>query len=219
MFEINVTDIVQTFQSADYYNVIYNMITTTYLDLLVFTIGISFYALFIWLFYRNLSKRDLFKLDLKKYDLPEVNHKGLKKTGSVFLYILEYGIAFPFYVVFWFAILTLFMFVLTENITVRQVALISMALVSTVRITSYLKEDLSRDLAKLVPLALLAIFLSDPNFFSLDLLTLRLKLVPSLGWEFLYFLSFSILLEWVLRILYSIKRASGREPTSTETKE
>ena len=217
MLEINITDIVQTFQSVDYFKVIYSMMTTTYPELLIFTIGIFFYAVFVWFFYINLSKRDLFKLDLSKHDFPEVKHKGLKKAGSVFLYILKYGIAFPFYVAFWFAVLTLFLFVMTKNVTVRQVALISMALVSAVRITSYLKEDLSRDLAKLVPLALLAIFLSDPNFFSLDLLINRLKTVPSLSWELLYFLSFSILLEWVLRILCSIKGMCSRKLIPAET--
>ena len=204
MLGINTTDIIQTLQTADYYNVIYNMITTTYLELLVFTIGILLYVVFIWFLYRNLSKRDLFKL-------------RAKKVGSVFLYILKYGIAFPFYVGFWFVILTVFLFVMAKNVTVRQVALISIALVSTVRITSYLKEPLSQDLAKLVPFALLAIFLSDPNFFSWDLLMGRLYTIPSLGWEILKFLTFSILLEWVLRIMYSIKTAgSPKSPTESE---
>jgi len=218
MFGINITDTVQTLQSADYYNVIYSMLTTTYPELLIFTIGMLFYVLFIWFFYRNLSKRDLFKLDLSKYDLSEEKHGLLKKSASLFLYILKYGIVFPLYVGFWFAIFTAFIFVLAENVDIRQGALISIALVSTVRITSYLNKDLSHDLAKLVPLALLAIFLSNPNFFSLDLLMNRLNALSSVGWEILKFLTFCILLEWVLRILYSIKRASKRKVIPSEQK-
>ena len=216
MFEFNATDIVQTLQTADYYGIIYNMITETFPELLVFTIGILFYAVFIWFFYRYLSKRDLFKLDLSKYNLLDTNQRRVKKAGSVFLYILKYGIVFPLYVGFWFTILTIFLFVMAKNVTVRQAALISIALVSTVRITSYLKEELSRDLAKLVPLALLAIFLTDPNFFSLELLIERVGIVPSLGMEVLKFLAFCILLEWGLRTLFSIKRAYRPKSTPTE---
>ncbi len=217
MFGVNTTDIVQNVLSGNYYNFVYNMVTTTYLDLLTFTIGILFYALFIWFFYRNLSKRDLFKLDLSKYDLPEVKHRMLKKTGSAFAYILKYGIVFPFYVVFWFLIFTVFLVAITENVTLTQIAIISTALVSTIRITSYIKEEHSSDLAKLTPLALLGVFLTDPNFFSWDLLITRLQDIPSLGWELLHFLSFCILLEWVLRILYSIKVAGSPKKTVAES--
>jgi len=213
-FDFNQT--ISTLQSLDYFSVIYNTLTTTYLELLTFTIGILFYVFFIWFFYRNLSKRDLFKLDLSKYDQPEVKHKTLKKTASAFSYILKYGIVFPFYVSFWFATLTFFVFLLSEGVTIRQVALVSMALVSTVRITSYLKEDLSRDLAKLTPFALLGVFLVKPDFFSWDLLMNRLNAMPTLGWEILKFLTFCILLEWALRILYSIKVAAIRKVTSEE---
>ena len=214
MFEFNVTGFIQSLQSVNYVSVFYNMITTTYPELLIFTIGILFYAGFVWFFYRNVSKRDLFKLDLNKYEPPGTKWRSAKKAGSVFLYILKYGIAFPIYVSFWFTVLTFFVFLLSEGVTIRQVALVSMALVSTVRITSYFNEDLSRDLAKLTPFALLGVFLVKPDFFSWDLLMDRLNAMPTLGWEVLKFLTFCILLEWVLRILCSIKRACSRKLTT-----
>jgi len=217
MLGVNTTDILQTLQSVNYPNVIFNIITTTYPELLIFTIGMLFYAVFIWFFYRNLSKRDLFKLYLSKYELPGTKWRRAKKAGSILLYILKYGIIFPLYVGFWFAVLTIFIFIIAEDIDVRQGALISIALVSTVRITSYLKEDLSRDLAKLMPLALLAIALSNPNFFSWDLLIIRLNTIPNLGWEILKFLTFCILLEWVLRSLCSIKKFCGPKTVPAES--
>ncbi len=215
MFEFNVTGFIQTLQSANYFSIFYNMITTTYLELLIFTIGIFFYVVFIWFFYRILSKRDLFKLDLSKYEIPGMKWNRTKKAASVFLYILKYGIAFPFYVGFWFAVLSVLMFVMTKDVPVRQIILISITLVSAVRIISYLNEDLSRDLAKLVPFALLAIFLIDPNFFSWDLLMGRLATTSSMGWEIFKFLSFCIMLEWALRILYSIKISFSRKTSNT----
>ena len=129
-----------------------------------------------------------------------------------------YCIIFPFYVVFWFLVFTAFLVALTENVSLIQIAVISTALVSTVRITSYIREEHSSDLAKLTPLALLAIFLTDPNFFSWSLLISRLQEIPSLGFKLIHFLSFCILLEWVLRILYSLK-GPGKTQESPDAKE
>jgi hypothetical protein len=111
----------------------------------------------------------------------------------------------------------MFLFIMAKDVSVRNVALISITLISTVRITSYLKEDLSQDLAKLIPLALLAIFLSNSNFFSWNLLIERLNTMPSLGFELLQFLVFAIILEWVLRISYFIKIAISQNSTPTES--
>jgi len=201
MLEFNFNEILNTLQSLDYNYIISNMIGPSQLEVLVFTIGMLFYALFVWSFYKKLSKRDLFKLDMKK---------------SIFLSLLKHVIIFPFYVAFWFVILSIFLFIMAKDVSVRNVALISIALMSTVRITSYLKEDLSQDLAKLIPLALLAIFLINPNFFSWDLLVMRLEAMPSLGFELLQFLVFAIGLEWILRILYSVKLLASRNLTYTE---
>jgi len=217
MFEFNTTEIIQNFQNLNYYNMLYNLISVTYLELALFTIGMFIYVAFVWYFYKKLAKRDIFELNLAKYDLPEVKWKTIKKMGSTFAYILKYGIVFPFYVGFWFIVLSIFLFFLAKNITVRNIALISMALVSTVRIASYFKEDLSHDLAKLMPFALLAIFLTDPSFFSWNLFMNRLKTMPSLGWEIPQFFIFSILLEWTLRILHSIKVAGSRRITPSKT--
>lgn len=196
MLGVNATDILQTAQTTDYSSFIYNMATTTYVELLAFTAGVFLYAIFIWIFYRNLAKRNIFKVDFK----------GI---GGTLLFILKYFIVFPFYVVIWFLVFTVFLVALTENVSLIQIAMISTALVSTIRITSYLREELSHDLAKLTPLALLGVFLTDPNFFSLDLVITRLMDIPSLGWKILHFLSFIILLEWILRIFYSIA-SSGK---------
>ncbi len=203
---LSLTNIFQTLDSINYGEAIFVAITQTYPELLIFTISLVLYAFFSWFFYKNLSKRDLFKLDLGKYDFSNVDHKRVKKAGSVFVYVLKHGIIFPVYVAFWFVVFSLLLFLMAKNIQVREIILIAMSLVSAVRITAYLKKDLSQDLAKLIPLAMLAIFLSDPNFFSGQTLITRIESIPSLGLDILGFLSFSILLEWTLRILYHLDR-------------
>jgi len=193
------------------YNQLSPLIGESYLQLFTFTIGLSIYAIFVWYFYKSLSKRDLFSINLEKYNLPYIKHKTLGKVGSVLAYILKYGIVFPIYVFIWFLVLSLFLLVLSEEITVSNILLTSIVVVSTVRVISYFKEDMSSDLAKLMPLALLAIALSNPNFFSSETALSRLSEIPILWSQIVQFLIFSIALEWILRILHLIKSSTKKK--------
>ncbi len=195
-----------------FYNQISSFIGETYLQLFVFTIGLFIYAIFVWHFYKTLSKRDLFKIDLEKYNLPYVKHKTLGKTGSILGYILKYGFVLPIYIFIWFLILSSFLLVLSEEIAINHIILTSVVIVSATRVTSYYKEDLASDVAKLIPFALLAILIVDPNFFSMEITITRFSEIPNLWSQIVKFLIFSIILEWMLRILYLIKRAVSGPP-------
>jgi len=180
------------------------------LQLFIFTIGLFVYAVFVWYFYRTLSKRDLFKINLEKYNIPTIKHKTLRKVGSVIAYIFKYGFIFPVYIFLWFLILSLFLLVLSEDITINHIILTSVVVVSATRVTSYYKKDLSSDMAKLIPFAILAILLINPNFFSIEIAITRISEIPNLWSQIVQFLVFSIVLEWVLRILYLIKKGLSK---------
>jgi len=196
------------------YNQVSSIVGEVYLQLFAFTIGLFIYAVFVWHFYKTLSRRDLFKINLEKYNLPYVKHKTLGKIGSAIAYILKYGFIFPIYIFIWFLILSLFLLVLTEEATINLIILTSVVVVSATRVTSYYKEDLASDVAKLIPFALLAISLVDPNFFSMETTVARFSEIPNLWSQIIKFLIFSIALEWILRIVYLIKKGvSGPEKT------
>ena len=74
------------------------------------------------------------------------------------------------------------------------------------RITSYYKEDLSQDIAKILPLAVIGIFVVDPTFFSLDIAIGRFYEVPSLVPLLIQYLVFIIVMEFVFRVVLVIKR-------------
>ena len=195
----------------EWYVLIYNFVTPligeTYFQLFLFTFGLFFYSVFVWFFYKSLSKRDLFKLDLEKYNFYNTKHKTLRKIGGAIKYTLKYGIIFPIFIFIWFLILSLFLLIMTEEAVVSQILLLSIVVVSTIRITSYFKEDLSNDLAKLIPFALLAISLVDTNFFEVETTIARLSEIPILWDQIFQFLVFSVVLEWVLRIMLLLKGA------------
>ena len=166
--------------------------------LLFYTLLLALYAVFVWFFYRSVSKRDLFKMDIHK-------------TGSKIGYILKYLIAFPVLIFIWFAALAIMLFLLSKTQSTETILLMSMAIIATIRITSYFKEELSIEIAKIMPLALLALFVVDPSFFSLDLTIQRIYQVQNLLNLLLNYLLFALILEFYLRVALAVKRASKKE--------
>ena len=62
-------------------------------------------------------------------------------------------------------------------------------------------EDLSKDLAKMLPFALLGIFLIDIGFFSWSASWELIREIPGLWKTMVYYLGFIIALELLLRML------------------
>ena len=106
--------------------------------------------------------------------------------------------------IFWFAILAVFLGFLGKNQTTESILLVSVALVSAVRVAAYNNEDLSKDLAKMLPFALLGIYLVDQSYFELSVSFDLLTRIPENWILLIYYFAFIIILELVLRILLNI---------------
>lgn len=156
------------------------------ITLATYTIGMVVYAIVIWHFYRHLAKREIF---------------SKKGTGG---YVVKYMILFPLVSFIWFVILSLFLFFLAKNISVENVLLISITIVSAVRAAAYYNEDLSKDLAKMIPFALLGIFIVDPTYFSMELVLERIATLPTMFSLVLRYLLFAYVLEIILRLLHGL---------------
>lgn len=168
----------------------------------IYTLLIAIYAIFIWKFYRFLAKRDLLELNLRKYSTAE--HPVIKRISTSALYFLEYIIILPVIVFLWFSILSVFIIVLSENQSIEHVLLIAASIVASVRLTAYFNEELSKDIAKLFPFTLLAIFLVNPASFSVIAITEGIGQIPNLLGNVFSYLLFIIGLELIMRILFLI---------------
>jgi len=185
--------------------------------LVIFSLGMVAYAVFVFHFYRYLARKDIIELDLEKHNRSEL--AWLKKTISVIFYMIQYVVLFPIMAFFWFGILVLLLTFLAKNQTLESILLISMALVAAVRITAYYHEDLSRDLAKMLPFALLGVFLVDISYFSLETALAKLPNFTKAATieTVAYYLLFTIVLEFTLRIIHSIVVAvKGEEPKTDD---
>ena len=174
-------------------------------DVGIYVAGMAVYAVFVFKFYRFLSSKDMFGLDLSRFE--ESRFRWARSSLHMGMYIVKYIIVFPIFAFFWFAVLTLILAFLSKGQTFPETLLIALATVSAVRVTAYYNEDLSRDLAKILPFAVLAIFLIDASFFSVGESLEILKEAGDYTEKIVYSLSFIVALELVLRILNGIVTA------------
>lgn len=168
----------------------------------IYTIFIVLYSVFIWKFYKFLSSRDIIGLNLRQYNRSK--HPALEKFFATLLYIIEYMVILPFLVLFWFAILSLFLILLSESESVMQILMISAAIITSIRITCYISQDLSKDIAKILPFTVLAMFIISADFFNLDKLIGRFSEIPQLMDHIFIFIVIIFVIEFVFRIIYSI---------------
>ncbi len=168
----------------------------------VYILGMAVYAVFVFKYYRFVASRDMFAVDLSKYAASRF--RWMRTFLHIVMYVAKYLVLFPFFAFFWFAILTLILTFLSKDRAFPDVLLLALVTISSIRVTAYYNEDLSRDLAKILPFAVLAIFLIDTSFFaiaeSLDLL----KETPGHTENILYYLLFLIAMEFVLRLAVAV---------------
>ena len=136
-----------------------------FIPLAYLIVSIAVYSIIIYHFYRFIARRDCFK----------PCQGGFTKTIG----FLKYTFLFPFVAVLFFVGFSLMLIFLTENYTVPQLLSTSFAIIVAIRITAYYTEDLSKDVAKMLPFALLGVSLVDPTYFTIELINERISQLPS----------------------------------------
>ena len=176
-------------------------------DIVGFSIGMVIYGVFVYHFYRFLSKRDMFCINIEKISKGRFTSSGKKTSGAprVATFIVTNFFVFPFVIFLWFLGYSSFMFLLVQHMETATIFLVSSSLIIAIRISAYYREDLSRDIAKLLPFALLAIFLFNPQFYSLVDVLKRLSEIPSFIIQIAAFMIVVMLVEIVLSTIYLIK--------------
>ena len=165
----------------------------------IYVVSMALYAMFIFKFYRFVASRDMFGLDFSRYK--ESRFRWVRRILHAITYVAKYLIVFPAFAFFWFAVLTLILAFLSKDRPITDVLLIALATVSAIRVSAYYNEDLSRDLAKILPFAVLGIFLIDASFFEVRDSLSVLREANDHRERILYYLLFLVAVEFVLRTL------------------
>jgi hypothetical protein len=154
---------------------------------------IAIYAIVIYHFYRYIARRDCFKPS--------------KRVHTKFIGFLKYFFLYPLVAIIFFLGFSLIFISLTDPDTyeVIQILPIAFAIIAAIRITAYYTEDLSKDVAKMLPFAVLGIFLVDSTYFKIDVVIDRIITLPEYVNVIVQFLILIILVEWILRIALNIR--------------
>lgn len=170
--------------------------------MIFFTTVLVVYSIFIYYFYRFLAKKNLFELNLSQYN--QHSNPKVVKFFAILFYFLEYILFLPLIVLFWFGVLAILILMMAEGVETHTILLISAALVASVRVTSYISEGLSRDLAKVFPFTIIAVAITQKDFFNVSSFLSRIGEIPSLFSNVIYYLVFIAAIEILMRIAESI---------------
>jgi|TARA_B110001454_G_scaffold21960_1_gene21381 hypothetical protein len=186
-------------RSLDQFQTIFeNFIAETY-PIILAVIAIALYSGFVFLFYRFLARKDILTLDLSKF---EKNYSGkFRLYFRIVFHIGLYIVLIPILIAFWTLILAMILTLFASDPDHARNALIATAVVGAIRILSYWTEELSRDVAKMLPFAVLGVFLVDSTAVHIDSIISLIESWPELAnswWNSLILLS---ILEVILRAI------------------
>jgi len=194
-----------------------------FINLFLLVCLVVVYSVFIWKFYRFISTKNLLGLNLNKYN--KSKNPFFEKLFAGFLYFVEYIIILPFLIFFWFSIFTIFLIFLTEDLSVSTVLIISATIIASIRVSSYIPkygENLSRELAKLLPFTLLAVSLLSLSFFDMGRIFSHIQELPGFFEQITTYLIFIIAFEIILRFfdfifsLFELEEVPVQEQETTE---
>jgi len=192
-------------------------IVQSFINIFLLVVLIVVYSVLVWKFYKFIGKKNLIELNLNQYN--QAKHPFFIKFLAVFLYLIEYIIVLPFVVFIWFAGFASFLILLSNNLEIQTILFLSVTIISAIRMTSYIPkhgEEISSEIAKILPYTLLAVLILDPNFFDFSRVLNHFGQLPALYSNILLYVSFIFGLELILRIFDLIFRAVGLHDEKTE---
>ncbi|MBI2558293.1 hypothetical protein HYW20_03140 [Candidatus Woesearchaeota archaeon] len=157
---------------------------------------VLFLAIFImWYFYhKQLSKKNLFEIPKIDSDSKFVNFINR------FVYFTKYIIIFPLYSFIWFLIFSFLLVLIAKSRATSEIMFFGIVIVSVTRIAAYVSSKLAEDMAKLLPWALIIVFLTDPQSITIESAQTSfynfVQEIPKVA-KYLLFIAF---VEWFLRI-------------------
>ncbi len=184
-------------------NDIINNFLVNFDTIAISAIAIAIYAIIIWHYYRLLARRDFFHFEGVKGDGTWVWFLNFLEELE---FLVKYIIFYPLLSFIFFGIFSVMMFLLSKEQSIPVILITSASIIAATRITAYYNEDLAKDLAKLIPFALLGIFIVQTDFLSTGLLVERITTLPNFFVDIASFILFFLVLEIGLRLLYGAKK-------------
>lgn len=179
--------------------------------LIVVIFGLALYTIIVYNLYRFVATRDIFNLNLGQYN--RAQHAGIFKFIAGLLYVAEYVLFFPLFLMLWFITFSTILNAMTTTPNTEMVLLMSMAIIASIRIAAYYNQELAKDIAKLIPFALLAVVIVEDITSVLtwgDKILDLLYQIPNMFGILTYYFIFVFCLEIILRIIFGLTNALSK---------
>ena len=170
-------------------------------------IAIAAYSGFVFMFYRLLARRDILNLDLSKYD--QTMGGKIRAFFRTAAWLIQYALAIPILIGFWTVVMAGILTLLADGDDHARNALIATSVVGSVRILSYWTEELSRDVAKMLPFAVLGVFLVSSISVEFSEFEELVENRNQLAQSYINSLILLSILETVLRIYHGLRELIG----------
>ena len=179
--------------------------------LAVYGVGIALYTLAVAILYVPLGTRMMFA---KRF-----GERRVATAGRRFLYVLAFPLlSFLFFLVIAASMLFMASFS-EEDLTAREVMTIAMAVVLAIRVCAYFSETAAADLARVMPLSMLAVVLVTNGFGDLQESLENMQAFAEDAALLGLFFVVVVVVEFGLRVLYEVLGRPGhardpRDPVS-----
>jgi len=137
----------------------------SFISFFLLVLLVVIYSVMVWRFYQFISKKNPLGLNLNERYRPETSSFGTRFVVGA-LYFVEYALILPILIFVIFLVFTLFLIVLSSSEEISQILIVSATVIAAIRITAYYKENLSQEIAKLLPFMLLAVAVLNPANFA-----------------------------------------------------
>lgn len=179
-----------------------------FISLALLILLVFLYALFVWKLYQFVATKNF----LGKY-FDKIT-QAQDSISVKLIYLLEYLIISPFLIFFWFIAFSIFILLLT-NVSITEgistILIIATIIVAVTRMASYYNEDLAKEISKILPFTLLAIAITNPNFFNIERVLTRIGAINLIFKGMLFYLILIFILEAILRFFSFLLSLFGLE--------
>jgi hypothetical protein len=178
------------------------LVLSGFKDIAVYVAGMVIFCIFTYSFHKAVARKFIFEFENR--NCKSSKHPRLMQTWCTAVFIFKYLFFAPILLLLWFTTIAVLLFIFTRNVPIETLLILSMAFLSTIRITSYYDEALSRQIALNFPLSLLVVVLIDFAVIDFDLFMTKLYSLPALLPTLAIYFLFTVLLEFILRIYDAI---------------
>ena len=130
----------------------------------------------------------------------------MKRLVDGIMLIVQNILFAPFLISFWVLILAIILTLLSGGDDLYWNVLVATSVVGAVRVISYFSEDLARDVAKMLPFAVLGVFLVDSGAFNWEAVSLLWDQLDDFAISFASSMLLVIILETTLRVIVTLKQ-------------